>query len=42
MPTNQQKKMIDLILRMQNGSVLTIGPFDELDYEMATRVSLVH
>lgn len=39
MPMNQQRQIIHLMHCMQNGAVLTIGPFSELDYEMATDVN---
>lgn len=37
--TPGQKQIARMILRAQNGTVLTIGPFDELNYETATIVS---
>lgn len=39
MSSNEQKDFGHLLLRMQNGSCLTIGPLDELNYEMATDVN---
>lgn len=39
MPMVQQRRVIHLLHCMQNGAVLTIGPFGVLDYEMATNVS---
>lgn len=41
MTTKQQKDFGHLLLRMQNGIRLTIGPLGELNYEMATDVSIV-
>lgn len=41
MPVSLQKQMISLIHDAQNGIVLTIGPFDELDFQMTTTVSTV-
>lgn len=38
LPLRRQKELINLLHRLQNGTVLTIGPFGELDYEMATDV----
>lgn len=39
MSINDQKVFSHLLFRMQNGLRLTIGPFGELNYEMATDVS---
>lgn len=33
LPTSDQKNVMHMILRMQNGIKLTIGPFQELNYE---------
>lgn len=41
MSTEEQKDFGHLLFRMQNGLCLTIGPFGELNYEMATDVSIV-
>lgn len=41
MSTEEQKDFGHLLFRMQNGLCLTIGPFSELNYEMATDVSIV-
>lgn len=43
LPKSQQKDLAHMLNRMQNGVVLTQGPFKELDYEMASTVfRLVH
>lgn len=41
MTTTRQKDLGSLLHRMQNGVRLTIGPLGELNYEMATDVSIV-
>lgn len=41
MPVVRQRKMAHLIRSMQNGAVLTIGPFGQLDYAMATDVRTI-
>lgn len=33
LPTSDQKNVMHMILRMQNGITLTIGPFQQLNYE---------
>lgn len=33
MPTNDQKYVLSMIHRMQNGIDLTIGPLEQLNYE---------
>lgn len=38
MPVSYQRQIINIILDTQNGIVLTIGPFDELDFQMTTTV----
>lgn len=38
MPIAEQRDFSHLLFRMQNGLRLTIGPFGELNYEMATDV----
>lgn len=40
MSTKEQKDFGHLLFRMQNGLRLTIGPFGELNYEMASDVSI--
>lgn len=41
MPKEDQKILVHLVHRMQNGMCLTIGPLNELNYEMASQVLLV-
>lgn len=38
MTMSEQKDFAKLLQAMQNGLSLTIGPFDELNYEMASDV----
>lgn len=39
MPVSHQRQMLCVIHDAQNGIVLTVGPFDELDFQMTTTVS---
>lgn len=42
LPTNELQRIITHLLnRLQNGAVLTIGPFSELDFVTCTNVSNV-
>lgn len=38
MPVSFQKQILSAIHDVQNGPVLTMGPLDELDFEMAASV----
>lgn len=42
MPMKEQKEFVHLLIRMQNGLRLTIGPMGDwpLNYEMASNVSI--
>lgn len=40
LPLKVQKDVAHLLNRAQNGTVLTIGSFDRLDYETATNVRI--
>lgn len=39
LPLEQQREVCSLIHWIQNGNVLTIGPFGDLDFETASSVS---
>lgn len=38
LPLKHQKTLATAMNRVQNGTTLTIGPFDELNFETATNV----
>lgn len=42
LPLDQQKLYILLLVRVQNAHKISIGPFSELNYAMATKVCKIH
>lgn len=42
LPPSTVKQLCYAILNVQNGSVMTMGPFGDVDFEMATEVSFTN